>query len=272
MHMKEKIGIIAGEGVLPIEICKSLMESHAEIAICSFRESNEFFEISRIPHLAASFGKVQQIIDFFKKHEIQKIILAGSLKRPDFSSLKIDFTGTKLLAEIMKAKLIGDDNLLKIVIQFLEKQNFKIVASQEICPELLMPSGVLTIKKPTEKNLADIKIATDFLKATSSFDVGQAVIISSGVIIAVEAAEGTDEMIKRSKIFCHKQKSAILVKTLKINQELRVDLPSIGLQTAVHAKDIGLEGVAISSFGAFLLEKENLIKFANENGLFIVGI
>lgn len=192
------------------------------------------------------------------------------MKRPSLTSLRPDAAGAALLKKLGKAFFMGDDALLKAITEFFEEENFKVVGAHSILNNILAGKGVFGKISPDKQAEADIMIGMAAAKNLGAMDIGQAVIVKNSQVVSTEDSNGTDAMINRyAKI---EQKGGVLVKAKKPNQEEKVDLPAIGIQTIESLRAAGLSGVAIEAYGSLLLEKNELIKKADEYGLFVVGV
>jgi DUF1009 family protein len=250
--------IIAGNGVLP----RIIKENIPGCKIVGF--DSDAPDIA--PDLLTSFGQIGHIIEFAKQHNLQKIIFAGGMKKPDFSKIKPDVEGAKLLAKIMAGKLFGGDNkLLSSIIKFLESRGFDVVGAHEAVPDLLAPEGLIAGPAPTNEQLEDIRIGLKEAHELGKKDIGQAVVIQHGTVTATEDDKGTQNLIVRAK-------GGILVKGCKPQQDMRADLPSIGVDTIEQLKSAGIAGVAVEAGKSLLLEREKLINAANQAGIFIYGV
>jgi DUF1009 family protein len=265
-----KIGLIAGEGDLPGNIITECLKSGREIfVICIGTPPNS---VSKVPHINLGIASVGKAIKVLRDENIQNIVFAGGLKRPKLSSLRPDAGGVKLMAKISKAKLIGDNSLLSIIVNFFEDAGFTVIGAEKILTNLLMPKGILGKIKPKKAALQDIEIGADISKSIGRLDIGQSIIIQNGVVIGVEAVEGTDALIERCKTLQHDNAGGILVKMKKPAQDKRIDLPTIGLTTINNAHKSGLQGIAVEAAGALIINKDAVIKKADELGLFLVGV
>jgi DUF1009 family protein len=267
-----KIALIIGGGMLPFEILKNFKKEDVFIVAikeaevdCSKLEGYDFTEIS--------FAKVGKIMKLVKQRGITNICFAGNVKKPSFSSLKPDLKGFFLLFKILQLKLRGDDALFKTIILFLERNGIKIKGVNEVCKNLVMKTGVLTDIKPSSFAIKEGEAGLKILKEISLLDIGQALAIQEGVILGIEAIEGTDALIERCGKLKNKSKnSPILVKCAKKQQTLKIDMPVIGFNTIKILAEWGFLGVFIEANSSLFVEQEKSIEFANQNGIFIVGI
>jgi DUF1009 family protein len=198
--------------------------------------------------------------------------MAGKVKRPSFSALRPDRMGTKLLARMGGAFFSGDDALLKAIVSFMEEEGFIVVGSDEVLGGLIAPVGILGKIHPDQRARDDIAQGLKILKVLGELDIGQAVIVEQGYVLGVEAAEGTDTLIERCGLLRRNDKSGVLIKAHKPQQETRVDLPAIGPETIEKVHSCGFAGIAVEAGGSLIIDKENVIKKADELGIFLTGV
>lgn len=252
--------IIAGSGRLP-----EILSEKLNAKIISFTGQ----EIGNItPDLQTNIGHIGEIIEFLKTNNIDQLVFAGGIKKPSISEIKTDAVGKKLLAKIAMASLFGkalpgDDALLSKVIKYMESQGFKVVGAHEVAPELLADKGTITGDITDFRN--DIELGMEAAKELGATDEGQAVIIDKGEVIAKENEGGTETLIAKCG-------AGILVKCKKPQQDERIDLPSIGPDTIDQLKAAGLSGVAVEAGSSLILDKELVIRKAEEQGIFVFGV
>lgn len=267
-----KIGIIAGGGELPLIIAQSLHVDKVPFYIIAINgEANSDF--SNYPHSSIAIGQVGQIISTFKSENVTEIVLAGKINRPSFASLTLDSAGVRLIGQITKAKLFGDDSVLACVIKFLESEGFIVKGAENYTTSLLAPFGCITRVKPNARDEEDIAHAIKIASAIGSLDIGQAVIVEHGLVLGVEAVEGTDQLISRCGLLKReKERAGVLVKMKKPTQDSRVDLPTIGVSTIQNIYDAGFAGVGIQAGSSFIIGKKEVVELAEKLGIFVVGV
>lgn len=271
-----KIGIIAGGGDLPLKLADACRSSGKEFFVVGIDgwagEAIEAYDHGRI-----GLGQVGRGLKLLKDASCQSVVIAGYIKRPDFSKLKLDMVGAKLLPKVIAAARRGDDAIHTVLVDAFEAKGFSVVGAEAIFADLLAETGSFGALSPDETAKADIVRAADLVRALSPFDVGQGAVVCEGLVLAVEAAEGTDEMLKRCADLPQTirgtggARRGVLVKIPKAGQERRVDLPTIGLRTVELASEAGLAGVAIAAGGALFLDREEAIAKADASGLFLIG-
>jgi DUF1009 family protein len=269
----DKIGIVAGSGNLPPELAQLLRKKNVDFYIAGIENFADQANFIGFNYQEVNIAKIGKLISYLKTNSVNKVIFIGGLARPKISSLKPDLLGVKLLAELGINKISGgDDNVLRIIIDFFQKQNFYITSIAEIAPEILAEAGHIAGPEVNKTYHTDIQIGTDFLHKTSEFDVGQAVILQNKRIIGVEAAEGTDGLIKRMLLLKFKPENAILIKTPKATQDKRIDLPTIGPETVKNCYESGVKLIAVKSGETIIQDKLQTISLANELKISIIGI
>lgn len=271
-----KVGIVAGGGDLPLKLAESCRSSGIPFYVVGI-DGWAGKEIEAYDHGRMGLGQVGRALKLLKDAQCTSVVIAGYVKRPDFTKLKLDMTGAKLLPKIIAAARRGDDALLGVLVETFEAHGFTVIGSEAIFSELLVADGCFGNVAPDDRARADIVRAGEVIKAVSPFDFGQGAIVCEGLVLAVEAAEGTDEMILRCASLppeirgTRQNRRGVLVKAPKAGQERRVDLPTIGLKTVELAAEAGLAGIAVAAGGALFLDRDEAVALADREGLFILG-
>lgn len=267
-----KLGIIAGGGSIPemlINECKSQGRDFFVLAI-EGNADRAYFD-DTIPHKWIRIGQAGTGFKLFKDEKVQDVVMIGTIKRPTLSDLVPDLRTTMFFTKIA-AKSLGDDGILRTLVADIESEGMMVKGIHEIMPELLVKKGVLTKVKPDKQAVNDIKRGVEVCTELGRLDVGQSIIVQQGLVLALEGIEGTDELIKRSKDYQRKGDKGIMVKLRKPNQDMRVDLPTMGIRTIQGLIDSGFRGVAVHAGNALIIEEKEAIDLANKHGLFIIGI
>jgi hypothetical protein len=267
-----RLGVIAGRGELPekiIEACKRLRRDYFILAIEG--ETSRGL-VQNSSHAWVKLGAIGAAIKILKSEGVNHLVLAGKINKPNFTTLGLDFVGAKLLARIGSSKLAGDNAILSKIVSYLEEQGFKVVGVENVLADLLAPKGVITRLKPDEQALADIKLGFKIAKAIGELDIGQAIVIQKGRVLAVEAAEGTDTMISRVADLTIDNVKPVLIKVIKPNQESRVDLPTIGVQTVENANKVGIGGIAVETGASIIIDRDKVAELADSYGMFVTGV
>ena len=271
MSDKKKLGMIAGSGMMPVEIIKHCKDTGTEIFVVGLEPYATEDQLKDVPHIFAKIGEAGKMLKALKNNDVQNVVLAGGIKRPSFKELIPDWEGAKIMAKLAIKKM-SDDNLFRAVMDEIERHGFKVVGIEEVVPEMLFTEGIYGKMKPSTEDMDDIQRGVTVAKALGAVDVGQAVVVQEGMVLAVEAIEGTDMMLSRAATVKKQGKAPVMVKVLKPGQDTRVDLPAIGLQTIEQLKKYGIKGIAVEAGGILLIEREAVIKMADEEGIFIIGM
>ncbi len=266
-----KIAIIAGNGSIPFYLIKECIKQKREYCLIIIDGHGKKLSEKFKPDFIVSLAKMGKAINFVNDLKVKDIVMVGSVTRPSLNKLLPDLWTAKLIAKI-STKIGGDDTILSSLTKALEYEGFNIIAPEDILPSLLCPEGTLGVYKPNENNMNDIIKGCKIAKIIGLNDIGQSIVIENGHVLAVEAAEGTDNMIKRSKVLKKEEKGGVLVKVIKPQQDRRIDRPVIGIDTIKTAWEAGLDGLALENNEILILNINEVIKYANEKGLFIEGI
>ena len=262
------IGLFFGDKDLPIQILKKIEKKKLNYFIIDLTKNNKFKKNKN--SFFINIGKFGEILKLIKSKKCRKVIFAGNIIKPKISKLKLDFKGLFYIPRIVKAAKLGDAAVLKALIKILSENNIKVIRLNTYNPELTLKKGVYTRIKPSNEEKDQILKGIKTLKKTNSYNHTQAVIIRDNKVISLETKNGTKEMIKRAPK--SKIKKGILIKLPKVKQDLRVDLPTIGIDTFKDCNIAGIKGIAFKSNQNIILDKEISIKYANRNKLFLIAI
>lgn len=265
------IALFAGKGDLPKTLIHVFLKQERPFVVLAFKGQTEEDLIQDFPHLWIHYGEIGKAMNYIQKNHIQEIVMAGAMSRPAMNEIRPDWEGVKWLAKI-GSKALGDDNLLKLIIGMIEDKGYKVVGPDEVLADVLVEEANLTTMEPDEQAWRDIGRGVDILCALSPVDVGQAVVIQEGLVLGVEAIEGTDGMIARTAALRRPGLGGVLIKIAKSQQEQRVDLPTIGLETIHQALKAGLRGIAVEAGRTLFLNRSEALTLANEKNFFIVGL
>ena len=277
MSARKKIGLIAGGGALPHEVISGAEALEYDVfvgALLGFSRPEDF----SVQAKAFGFGEIGGLIKAFKGENCTHVSFAGTVSRPDFKKIKPDFKGIRLLPKVIAAAKAGDDALLKFIVSIFEKEGFEIIAPQDLCSSTLVELGALGAVTPNKVQMNDIEKAMKIASVIGQHDIGQGAVVCDGLVLAVEAQEGTDQMLSRVAALAanvrgtEAQRAGVLAKRLKPGQEERIDLPTIGVDTVKGAARAGLAGIAVEAGKAFIMDKNSVRKLADECGLFIYAI
>ena len=260
------IGLIFGDTDFPNKILKIIKKRKIKYLIIDLSKSKKFKKESK--SFSVSMGQFGKIINILKENSCKKVLFAGKVNKPNFSKLKLDFKGIYYIPRIIKASKLGDAAILKEIIKILAQNNIKTENSLKFNPELTLKKGNYSNIKPNSKDQLDIKKAIKTLNNLKEYNYSQAVVVRNKKVISIEGKDGTRKMLEKSKSKKFRN-HGVLVKFPKKKQDLRVDLPTIGLKTLKQSKTAGLKGIVVKSKQHIFLDKNKCISFANKNRMFI---
>lgn len=265
------LGIIAGGGNIPVKLVQACNSFGIHPFIVALEGHAKPELVERYEHVWSRLGAVGKIIKTLKAHEIVDLVLIGSVDRPSLSDIKPDMKGVQLLAKV-GLDAFGDNDVLIAVRRFLEDEGFRVHGIQKFARDLLAPEGAIGKYKPTKAEWPDIKKGIAASQELGRLDIGQAVVVQDGVVLASESVEGTDELIKRCGAMMREGPKPILVKTCKPQQDRDLDLPTIGVDTIEHAAHAGLGGIVIHAGRSLLYDRHGVKSMANKHKIFVYGV
>lgn len=262
-------GLIAGAGSLPsllVDKWKNQGYEPVVIGIDGFAEAELNADIF-IP-----LGAAGKMVSFLKDHNVTDLVIAGRVSRPDFFKLKPDPRGMMVIAKILLKKKIGDDALLRMIREEIEKDGFKLRGIHEFLPELLTPLGLLTQTPILSEDWLSIELGFAAARDHGLKDLGQAVVVQNGSVIGFESQKGTNALIREAGMN-HQQtgRGPILVKTCKPQQDKSLDLPTAGLSTAQRCAQAGFAGMVLQAHETLLIDRAEVIDFCDDNNMFLFG-
>lgn len=270
------LGIIAGLGDLPVQVAEAAVERGQGVYVLRLKGFEEP-ALARFPGQVAGIAELGKAFKAFRNAGCKQVCFAGIVKRPDFQALKPDLKGISLLPKAIAAARDGDDALLRFMIDVFESEGFEVIGADEAAQSLTLKAGVFAGAEPTNVQMEDLKKAASIATQMGLLDIGQGAIVANGLVLCVEAQEGTDEMLRRCATLPAQIRGSkdaplgVLVKRPKPQQERRIDLPTIGLKTLDGAAEAGLAGIGFEADGALLLNVDTLRARAEKLGLFLYG-
>ena len=264
----KKIAVVAGALKLPDLVAANLRRRGFDVFFVALKN---FYDGAERPDLTIRLGALGGALKEFRKRGIKKMVMVGALGHPNLANIRPDWASIKILARILKNQT-GDDSVLKTLIREIERLGVKVLAAHKLCPDLTFDRGVLTRRKPAKTDLPDIKLGIRAANEIGRLDIGQSVAVSRQVL-AVEAAEGTREMLRRVAELRrgHKKTGGVLVKLLKPGQSAALDIPAVGVQTIIDAAEAGLNGIVVNAADCWAIEKDAIINEANKRKMFILA-
>jgi len=257
------IGLFLGDTDFSEVVLKKIKKLKKKYFIIDFSKNNKFKKNNNSYRI--SIGKFGKIINLIKEKKSKKVLFAGKIAKPKFSTLRLDFKGVYYMPGIIRASKLGDAAIIKNIIKILDNENIKVISSIFFNPELTVKRGNYTKLKPNMSDSSSIEKGITYFNKLNSLDHVQAVIVKDNTILAIENRQGTKKMLSKLK----KKSEGILIKLPKKKQDLRIDLPTIGLQTLKDCKKYGLKGIVLKSKKNIFLDKVKCINFANRNKIFI---
>ena len=257
------IGLFLGDTDFPNLVLQKVKRLKKKYFIIDFSKKNKFAKEKNSYRI--SIGKFGKIISVIKKNKSNKVLFAGKIAKPKFSTLRLDFKGFYYMPSVIKAAKLGDAAIIKSIIKILNNENIKVISSIYFNPELAIKKGVYTKVKPTKLDNKSIDKGIRYLGKSNNLDHVQALIVKNEKILLKEDKKGTKKMMSKLK----KKTEGILIKFPKKKQDLRIDLPTIGLKTLKDCKKFGVKGIVLKSKKNIFLDKKECIKFANKNKIFI---
>jgi len=260
------IGLIFGETNFPSEILRKIKKRKLKYLIIDLTKKKKFKKDKCF--YGVSIGQFGRIIKILKENRCKKILFAGKVIKPNFSKLKLDLKGIYYIPRIIKSSKLGDAAILREIIKILKQERISTISSLTYNPELTLKKGTYSKVKPNKEDNLDIKKAISTLNKLDKYTFSQGTIVRNNKVVAIEGKGGTERMLKRSRSKTERYKG-VLAKFPKKKQDLRIDLPTVGLKTLVQCKAAGLKGIVLKAKQHVFLEKKKCINFANKNKMFL---
>ena len=260
------IGLFLGDTDFSEIVLRKIKRLNKKYFIIDFSKNNKFKK--DINSHRISIGKFGKILSLIKEKKSKKVLFAGKITKPKFSTLRLDLKGIYYMPDVIKASKLGDAAIIKSIIKILDKEGVKVISSIFFNPELAVNVGTYTKLKPSTEDVKSIKKGIKYFDKLNELDHVQAIIVKDSKILAVEGRQGTKIMLSKIK----KKTGGILIKLPKKKQDLRMDLPTIGLKTLKDCKKYGLKGIVLKSKKNIFLDKNKCVSFANRNKIFIKAI
>lgn len=273
------VAIICGGGTFPFTVADALIRSGRGAVLFALRGFADPDRVKNYPHHWSHVTQLGRFLRLARKEGCRDVIFIGTLVRPSFRQLiNFDLATLRVLPRAIRHFYGGDNHLLTGMARMLEDHGFRLLGAHEVAPEILVQEGALGRIAPSARDLDDIAHGLAVLEAIGPFDIGQGVVVANRHVIAVEALEGTDQMLarvadlRRSKRFPAPRGTGVLVKAPKPGQDRRFDLPSIGPRTVDGIVEAGLAGLAVTAGGAIVAEPQIVVEMADRAGVFVAGL
>lgn len=266
------LGIIAGGGPFPARVAAAARAAGRAVFVVALRGFADVAALVDYPHAEIRLGAAGDILAALRRAGCGDLVLIGPVRRPSLVSIRPDGEGARIMARIGRAAFTGDDGLLAAVVRVLGEEGFRVIGAHEVLTEAVGTAGVLGRHAPDGEAQADIARGQAVVRALGRVDVGQGCIVQQGIVLAVEAIEGTDAMLARAAGLARPGPGGVLIKLVKPGQDRRADLPTIGPNTITAALAAGLRGIAFEAGGTLLIDRDGCIAAADTAGLFLLGL
>ncbi|NHO52937.1 DUF1009 domain-containing protein [Acetobacter estunensis] len=271
-HASGCVGILAGGGPLPGQVAAAVAAQGRPVFMIAFQDFAEPSVVAPWPHAWVRLAAAGQILSELRAHRCGDIVLIGPVRRPSFRDLRPDAEGARILARLGRALFAGDDGLLGALVRVLGEEGFTVRGAHEFLSRSLGKVGALGRYTPDEGAQSDIARGLEVVRALGRLDIGQGCVVQNGVVLAVEAMEGTDAMLERAAGCRQPGTGGVLVKLCKPEQERRADMPTIGPKTIEGAARAKLSGIAFEAGGTLLIDPQACVAAADAAGLFLWGL
>jgi DUF1009 family protein len=266
-----KLAVIAGGGALPGLVIQACREAGRPYFVVALEGQADPAGLEGVPHAWCRLGAAARGEKLLREFEPQEVVFVGKVRRPSLKELRPDWRALKVIVKAT-VRALGDDGLLRAIIKEFEAEGVKVVGPHEVVKGLLAVEGVYGRARPDRQARIDIARGMQAAKAIGTLDVGQAAIVQQGIVLALEAIEGTDALVARAGALQRKGPGGVLVKAPKPGQERRIDLPGVGVDTVEAVARAGLRGIAVEAGGALIIDRATVAARADALGVFVVGI
>lgn len=267
------LGIIAGSGSYPRHMIAQAQKRGYPVCVVALEGQCDPETIEGLPHVWTRLGGVGKALAFLRQHRVSHVAFAGGVQRPSFAQLHPDWMGLVCLAKLTRAFGRGDDGLLRAIVGLFEQQGLQVIGSKDLLnDDFFMSAGAATRAQPDAGARADIARGLEVLRALGLADVGQAVVVQQGLVLGIEAIEGTAALIARCGALQRPGRKGVLIKISKTKQDDRVDLPTVGPDTVDQLVAAGLQGMTLEAGKVQVLDKEIAVQKANAAGIFMYGV
>lgn len=266
------LGIVCGSGNYPRVIAQTCCAKGIDFCLVFLDGFCDVHNWPAAETISAGVGQIGKIVDFFHKNDVKEVVFAGNVKRPDFSKLSLDKKGAAWLLKLGKHALGGDDELLRAVAELLTQEGFEVKAGTDYLEDIFIEEGTFSERKLSSQEENDVQFGFKAARDLGAQDKGQAVVVCDGEVIATEDVNGTDNLIARSAKVRKAKSGGVLIKVSKPQQDGRLDLPTIGVNTIENLHKNGFVGVAVECRKCIVLDKKSVLDKVNEYGMFFVSV
>lgn len=269
--MAPRLALIAGGGGLPRVLAEAAQGAGRELYIVGLEGMVDADTLAAGPSCVVPIGAAGRLMDVLRREAIEEVVFAGKVRRPSLKEMRPDWRGVKFLTKI-GSRALGDDGIMRAVIDAFEEEGFRVLPVDQVMQSLLAPLGVFGQHRPDELAEGDIRHGLEIARLLGLADVGQAVVVQEGLVLGVEAIEGTDLLLERVGPLKRQGPGGVLVKIKKPQQDRRADLPTIGLTTLQGVIAAGLRGIAVEAGATLILDRKKLVEEADQAGIFLIGV
>jgi len=266
-----KLGVVAGSGGLPRRLVEACRAAGRDVFVLALQGAAEPDTVADVAHAWCPIGAAARGLALLRENEVTELVLAGGVRRPSLVALRPDWRAAKFFARV-GYRALGDDGLLSAVVAELEREGFRVVGPDQVLQAGLAPEGRFGRVRPDGAAMTDIAHGERVARALGALDIGQAVVVQQGLVLGVEAIEGTDALLRRCAGLRREGLGGVLVKVEKPGQEQRADRPTIGPRTVELAAAAGLRGIAVEAGTTIVVDRDEVIAAADSAGLFVFGI
>jgi DUF1009 family protein len=266
------LGIVAGSGELPRRLVESCRSRGRGVFVLALEGEAAPETVVGVPHAWCRMGAAAKALRILRENGVGDLVFAGGVRRPSLAAIRPDWRAAKFFAKV-GYRMLGDDGLLSAIVKELEIEGFRLIGPHQVLDAAAsVGEGPLGAVSPNAEAEADIARGVSIARALGALDIGQAVIVQHGLVLGVEAIEGTDALLRRCAGLRRDGPGGVLVKMEKPGQETRIDRPTFGPQTVRLAAETGLQGIAVEADKTLLVDRDEVIRVADAAGMFVVGV
>lgn len=267
MTENKTLGIVAGSGQFPILVAKGAAQAGIKVVAVGFKGQTEPDLQNHVQALKIlPLGKLGKLISFFKKHGVTELTMAGAVNKPKALSLRPDWRAVKFMFRLRNK---SDNSILSSLAGEFEAEGMRVVSGTKFVPDLHTPSGVLTGRKPTDREWADIRFGWPLAKQIGQMDIGQCLVVKEQMVVAVEAIEGTNETILRAGD--KGGEGCVVIKVFKPGQDERIDAPAVGPDTIRHMRKARATCLCVEAGKSLFFDLAESLAEADRAGICVVG-
>lgn len=267
-----KLGILAGGGALPRRLAERCSDRGRDFLLLLFEGHADPADYVGLPHRTVRLGAAGEIFRLLRESGCRQVVFAGKVERPSWRALRPDWRAARFLADFALKSNTGDNVLMAAIVDAYEAEGFEVVAPDGLLGEGTLLPGPLGRHRPIPEEAADIALGVAVARTLGRLDIGHAVVVQAGLVLGVEAAEGTDALIDRCGRLRRKGRGPMLIKLRKPQQDLRADPPVIGPATVTRAAAAGFAGIAVEAGGTLILDRDATVAAADDASLFLVAV